>query len=56
VYTQAGPEISVASTKAYVTQLTALYHPVGCTCILWKAAGQGRLREYVRDLTALRTP
>ena len=25
VYTQAGPEISVASTKAYVTQLLALY-------------------------------
>jgi glucosamine--fructose-6-phosphate aminotransferase (isomerizing) len=53
LYTQAGPEISVASTKAYVTQVAALYL-VG----LHLAFVEGRLevealRGYVRDLTAL---
>jgi len=53
VYTQAGPEICVASTKAYVTQLMVLYL-VG----LHLAAVEERLdlethQTYVRDLTAL---
>lgn len=53
VYTQAGPEICVASTKAYVTQLMVLYL-VG----LHLATLLGRLsdveqRSYVQDLTAL---
>mgnify|MGYP002398774651 CR=1 FL=1 len=53
LYTQAGPEISVASTKAYVTQVAALY-----LLGLHLAAVEGRItpdeqREYVRDLAAL---
>lgn len=53
VYTQAGPEICVASTKAYVTQLMVLYL-IG----LHFAAVEGRLTDdahkiWVRDLTAL---
>jgi glucosamine--fructose-6-phosphate aminotransferase (isomerizing) len=53
IYTQAGPEICVASTKAYVTQVAALYL-IG----LHLASVEGRLDEetlrgYVRDLTAL---
>lgn len=53
VYTQAGPEICVASTKAYVTQLMVLYL-IG----LHFAAVEDRLdldthQTYVRDLTAL---
>jgi glutamine---fructose-6-phosphate transaminase (isomerizing) len=53
VYTQAGPEIGVASTKAYLTQIVALYL-VG----LHFASVEGRvtgdaLKGYVRDLTAL---
>jgi glucosamine--fructose-6-phosphate aminotransferase (isomerizing) len=53
IYTQAGPEISVASTKAYLTQVAALYllglHLAGVEGRLEKDV----LREYVRDLTAL---
>jgi glucosamine--fructose-6-phosphate aminotransferase (isomerizing) len=53
LYTQAGPEICVASTKAYVTQVAALYL-IG----LYLASVEERLetetlRGYVRDLTAL---
>jgi glucosamine--fructose-6-phosphate aminotransferase (isomerizing) len=53
LYTQAGPEICVASTKAYVTQIAALYL-IG----LYLASVEGRvddetLRGCVRDLTAL---
>ncbi len=53
IYTQAGPEICVASTKAYVTQVAALYL-IG----LHLARIEGRLspdelRPYVRDLSAL---
>ena len=53
VYTQAGPEICVASTKAYVTQLMVLYL-IG----LHLATVEDRLddvqqRAYVQDLTAL---
>ena len=53
VYTQAGPEISVASTKAYVTQLLALYL-IG----LHLAKSDGRLtdeelRRWSADLEAL---
>ncbi|MES2461780.1 MAG: glutamine--fructose-6-phosphate transaminase (isomerizing) [Armatimonadota bacterium] len=53
IYTQAGPEISVASTKAYVTQVAALYllglHFAGVESRL----SQEALREYVQDLMAL---
>jgi glucosamine--fructose-6-phosphate aminotransferase (isomerizing) len=53
LYTQAGPEICVASTKAYVTQLMALY-----LFGLWSAALEGRetperLRELVAALITL---
>jgi glucosamine--fructose-6-phosphate aminotransferase (isomerizing) len=53
VYTQAGPEISVASTKAYVTQVAVLYL-IG----LYLTGVEGRLddenlRGWVRDLVAL---
>jgi len=53
LYTHAGPEISVASTKAFTTQLTALY-----LLALQLGAGSGRLgperlRELIRDLVHL---
>lgn len=53
VYTQAGPEIGVASTKAYLTQIAALY-----LMGLHFATVEGRvsseiLHGYVRDITAL---
>ncbi|MBC8103263.1 MAG: glutamine--fructose-6-phosphate transaminase (isomerizing) [Cytophagales bacterium] len=53
LYTQAGPEICVASTKAYLTQVAALYllglHLAGVEARL----DSGLLRSYVRDLTML---
>lgn len=53
IYTQAGPEICVASTKAYVTQVMALY-----LLGLHLAWADGKipadeLRQYARDLAAL---
>ncbi len=53
IYTQAGPEICVASTKAYVTQVMALY-----LLGLHLAASEQRLsadelRAYAQGLTAL---
>lgn len=53
LYTQAGPEICVASTKAYVTQVAALY-----LLGLHLAFVEGRVERetlcgYVRDLTRL---
>ena len=53
LYTQAGPEICVASTKAYVTQVAALY-----LLGLHLATVEGRLsleeqHGFVRDLAAL---
>jgi glucosamine--fructose-6-phosphate aminotransferase (isomerizing) len=53
VYTQAGPEISVASTKAYVTQVTALYLVGLHLAFIEGRLGKDALREYVRDLVAL---
>ena len=50
IYTYAGPEISVASTKAFTTQLTALF-----LFTLWLsrergAAGEGDLDGFLREL------
>ena len=52
IYTHAGPEIGVASTKAFVTQLTALYlftihmgRAIGC---IDTAAGQGMIASLKR--------
>ena len=57
VYTHAGPEIGVASTKAFVTQLAALYlftirlgRAIGT---LDKGAGQGMIASLVRLPTLL---
>ncbi|MBW2056378.1 MAG: glutamine--fructose-6-phosphate transaminase (isomerizing) [Deltaproteobacteria bacterium] len=50
IYTHAGPEIGVASTKAFTTQLVALY-----LLALYLASGKGRLsarqtRDYLDEL------
>ena len=56
IYTHAGPEIGVASTKAFVTQLTALYLFTirfgRATCILDSATGQ-RMIASIKKLPAL---
>ena len=54
LYTHAGPEISVASTKAFTTQLTALYlFAVHLSTVLGKIS-QDRAKELVNDLIHLR--
>jgi glutamine---fructose-6-phosphate transaminase (isomerizing) len=53
IYTQAGPEICVASTKAYLTQVAALYL-VGLQFAFTEGiADDDTLKGYVADLTAL---
>ena len=56
IYTHAGPEIGVASTKAFVTQLTALYlftiRLGRATCIIDSASGQ-RMIASLKKLPAL---
>ena len=50
LYTHAGPEIAVASTKAYSVQLAALYM-IGCRMALVRGAfGQDEAREFMTDL------
>jgi glucosamine--fructose-6-phosphate aminotransferase (isomerizing) len=53
IYTQAGPEISVASTKAYVTQVAALYLLGLHLAEVEARLGKEVLRGYVRGLSAL---
>ncbi len=53
VYTVAGPEISVASTKAYVTQLVALYLIGLYLAQCDNKLGPGVVADYVAQLTAL---
>ncbi|MFZ2447543.1 MAG: glutamine--fructose-6-phosphate transaminase (isomerizing) [Syntrophobacteraceae bacterium] len=53
IYTHAGPEIGVASTKAFTTQLTALYLlAVYCASTTGKLP-QDRVEQYVQDLIEL---
>ena len=56
IFTWAGPEISVASTKAYTTQLTALYLFAGWLAQQRKAVGAAEvpaLLQSMRNLPAL---
>ena len=53
IYTHAGPEIGVASTKAFTTQLVALFmlaHKLGCMRKTLTAAGARRLIEALLSL------
>ena len=53
IYTHAGPEIGVASTKAFTTQLVALY----LFAIYWAAQTlklpEGSIGQYIQDLVEL---
>ena len=50
LYTHAGPEIAVASTKAYSVQLAALYM-IGCRMALVRGAfSRDEAREFMKDL------
>jgi len=50
MYTAAGPEIAVASTKAYTTQLAVLYTLIGRMAYVRGIYSEDRLREFARDL------
>ncbi len=54
IYTNAGPEIAVASTKAYTTQLAVLYLLTGRMAYVRGIYDAGRAREFAREL--LRVP
>lgn len=53
LYTWAGPEIAVASTKAYSTQLAVIYLIVLYMAQELNTVPEGELREYIRDLQRL---
>ncbi len=50
IYTNAGPEIAVASTKAYTTQLTVLYLLVARMAHLRGVYTEMQVKEYVKQL------
>lgn len=53
LYTWAGPEIAVASTKAYSTQLAVIYLIVLYMAQELRAVPEGELQEYLGDLQRL---
>jgi glucosamine--fructose-6-phosphate aminotransferase (isomerizing) len=53
LYTRAGPEIGVASTKAFTTQLACLYLVALHLARLRKTLGDSELRKALTDLTEL---
>ena len=53
IYTQAGPEIGVASTKAFTTQLVVLYLLALRLASLRKTLDKDRMRSLIEDLLAL---
>ena len=53
LYTRAGPEIGVASTKAFTTQLACLYLLALHLAILHKRLGDSDIRKALSDLTEL---
>lgn len=54
IYTNAGPEIAVASTKAYTTQLAVLYLLAGRMAYVRGAFDEARTKAFVEEL--LRVP
>lgn len=50
LYTEAGPEIAVASTKAYTTQLAVMYLVVAKMALLRGAYSDMETREYIAEL------
>src|SRR5262249_9892046 len=53
LYTRAGPEIGVASTKAFTTQLACLYLVALHLAELHKTMNEAELRKALTDLTEL---
>jgi glutamine---fructose-6-phosphate transaminase (isomerizing) len=53
IYTHAGPEIGVASTKAYTAQLAALYIFAFYLAEIRKIIPQGQINEYLAHLRAV---
>lgn len=50
LYTEAGPEIAVASTKAYTTQLAVMYLVVAKMALLRGAYSEAEVKAYIREL------
>lgn len=50
IYTQAGPEIAVASTKAYTTQLAVLYLITARLAMIYKALNENEIKGFVHSI------
>ena len=50
LYTHAGPEIAVASTKAYMVQLAVLYLITARMMLVRKSAPEAEVREFIHSL------
>lgn len=50
IYTQAGPEIAVASTKAYTTQLAVLYLITAKLGIIYKTLSQDEIIDFMHSI------
>ena len=50
LYTEAGPEIAVASTKAYTTQLAVMYLVVAKMALLRGALSEAEVKEYISEM------
>lgn len=50
IYTQAGPEIAVASTKAYTTQLAVLYLITAKLSIIYKTLSQKEIADFMNNI------
>ncbi len=53
LYTHAGPEIAVASTKAYTVQLAAMYLVAFRFALVKGSVSQDVIRNYIRELEAV---
>lgn len=50
LYTEAGPEIAVASTKAYTTQLAVMYLVVAKMALLRGVLSEAEVKEYISEM------
>ena len=53
IYTNAGPEVAVASTKAYTTQLSIFFLLCGTLSLLYGKQTEIEIREFIREVEKL---
>lgn len=55
IYTQAGYEIAVASTKAYTTQLAVLYLITAKLAMIYNTLSENEIREFIKSIENIPT-